>query len=276
MRILITEKQISLLLEEIKNIPEEIKNTPEEIADSLWEAVSGTGTDEDLFLSSLSQIKDKRMFETVSNLLKTNYNQDFYSIVNESFEFTLDEKKKIVATLTTNKIPHVIIKGEKIAPAEGLEKPKDLNFYLKNNLKFRQNVVAATLMGEAKGEKEKGMMAVLSVLYNRTKKMPSKGSTMAEQALFKKQFSMWNMIPRTLESINKEIERQKSSSPDMWKKAITLASNPVKDITKGATHYFASTGPNALSSKEKRKHSWTKELERPIKIGNHLFGTPTP
>lgn len=269
MKILITEEQIRFLLEQVKI-------TPDIIADNLWKAVSGGGTDENLFLSYLSQIKDRKTFDVVNNLLLSKHRQDFYSIVNEPFEFTINEKKKIVATLTTNKLPHAIVAGEKIVALKQPEKPKDLNFYLKNDLKFRQNVVAATLMGEAKGEKEKGMMGVLSVLFNRTKKMPNRGSSMAEQALSKKQFSMWNMVPRTLESIKKEIERQKASSPDMWGVAIKLASNPVKDITKGATHYFAASGANALTKKEKKKHSWTGELSRPIKIGNHLFGTPTP
>ena len=228
-------------------------------------------------LSTLSQIKDKRTFDQVSNILKNDHKEDFYSIVNGPMEFTLDEKKKIIATLTTNKIPHAITRDEKIVPVKTeTQIPKDLNFYLKNDLKFRQNVVAATLMGEAKGEKEKGMMGVLSVLFNRTKKMSNRGSSMAEQALSKKQFSMWNMIPRTIESIKKEIEKQKKSDPNLWNVALKLSSNPVKDIVKGATHYFAATGENALTKKEKQRHSWTKELEQPIKIGNHLFGTPTP
>jgi len=104
MKILITEEQLRILLEQ--------KVTVDSIADGLWTSVSGPGTNEENFYKVLTQIKDKNTLNLVSKKLKEKYKEDFYQIVNDSkltlAEFTEAEKNKIISILNTNKIPHTI------------------------------------------------------------------------------------------------------------------------------------------------------------------------
>jgi len=127
-------------------------------------------------------------------------------------------------------------------------------------------IVAATLWGEARGEKEIGMQAVANVIRNRAE---SKGITPKEVVLKPSQFSVWNKTSpdselNRINSLYKKNPNTKDSK--LWDvaKQITLqyVKNKGTDITKGAQFYHTtSIKPNWKW--EKLKHTTT--------IGNHIF-----
>ncbi len=128
-------------------------------------------------------------------------------------------------------------------------------------------VVAATIIGEAGGEKYSGMVAVKNVLDNRAKK---KNTSAAGEALRPKQFSMWNSATKSVK-VRTDYDSSKVKSiidtykdHDKWKDAMSLASKQVKDTTKGANMYYA-------HNKIKPPY-WTKDWTKTVVIGNHTFG----
>jgi len=131
-------------------------------------------------------------------------------------------------------------------------------------------IVAATLIGEAGGEGEKGMKAVCNSIKNRSIK---KGTSMAGESLRPYQFSMWNDVTSNVStkqdySIKKitKVITEKKLHPK-WNEALTIAKNPGKDLTKGATHYYAYKGTNKISPP-----SFTNNWTETISIGDHKFG----
>jgi hypothetical protein len=131
-------------------------------------------------------------------------------------------------------------------------------------------IVAATIIGEAGGEDEEGMKAVYHVLNNRSNK---KGTSLAGEALRPKQFSMWDSATSGVSSrkdfnVNKisKIIKEKKSHPN-WNTAMDVVKNPGKDVTKGATHYYAHSGPNKISPP-----SFASNWKETTEIGNHKFG----
>jgi Cell Wall Hydrolase len=131
-------------------------------------------------------------------------------------------------------------------------------------------ILAATLVGEAGAEDEKGMTAVLNVLKNRAKK---KGTTKAGEALRPYRFSMWNDATKNVSdkkdyrvpTIRNIINKFKPH--DKWTKAITLIKSDPKDITGGANCYYAYKGPNAIGAPD-----FTRGWKKTVDIGNHRFG----
>lgn len=130
-------------------------------------------------------------------------------------------------------------------------------------------IVAATLIGEAGGEEDKdAMKAVLNVLQNRAK---IKETTPARESLRPKQFSMWNEATSGVKvrtdfsqsKINQVINKHRGHKK--WNEALKLASTTPKDVTGGATHYYAPKGVKRLPAWEK---GWTKTKT----IGGHIFG----
>ena len=109
------------------------------------------------------------------------------------------------------------------------------------------DIIAATIVGEAGGEGYEGMQAVKNVLQNRADK---KGTIPAREALRPKQFSMWDdatigiSVPGDFNKkgrpdiIQRIIDMYKKHSK--WDTAVTLAKSKIKDITGGATMYYAS------------------------------------
>ncbi len=136
------------------------------------------------------------------------------------------------------------------------------------------DVVAATIIGEAGGEDTDGMKAVKNVLQNRSSK---RGTSLAGEALRPKQFSMWNKatsgVNVTADFNQKDRILKIQSIIDMYKKhpkwniGTTLAKTKIKDITGGATKYYASGGRHAIDPPY-----WAKNWKDPIIIGNHTFG----
>tara|TARA_R110001632_G_scaffold172343_1_gene291687 strand:- start:66 stop:563 length:498 start_codon:yes stop_codon:yes gene_type:complete len=143
------------------------------------------------------------------------------------------------------------------------------------------DVIAATIVGEAGGEGYEGMQAVKNVLQNRADK---KGRIAARISLMPRAFSMWDTATAGVsvpDDFNKDDRPKKIQSIiDMYKKhskwdtAVTLAKSGVEDITGGATHYWASSGQQALKDKDGNPDPpyWAEEWQDPIVIGNHTFG----
>lgn len=131
-------------------------------------------------------------------------------------------------------------------------------------------IVAATIIGEAGGEDENGMKAILNVLSNRSKK---KGTSMAGEALRPRQFSMWDSVTTNVSTKNDfnakkilNLIKEKKTHPK-WDEALSIAKTSTKDLTKGATHYYAFKGPNKISPPP-FSQDWTET----VVIGNHKFG----
>jgi spore germination cell wall hydrolase CwlJ-like protein len=119
-----------------------------------------------------------------------------------------------------------------------------------------QNLVAATLILEAGGEKDKdAMRAVHEVIVNRSKQ---KNRLQRQVILRRKQFSCWNG------SYEDKLRRyRKASKHKKFKTAVSIAQN--KDynhqVTNGATHYHATyVSPY-----------WKDSMNETVTIENHIF-----
>ena len=141
------------------------------------------------------------------------------------------------------------------------DSPKENTGLTKDDL-----IVAATLWGEARGEKKEGMQAVANVIRNRA---DSDKKTPKEIVLQKSQFSVWDKTKpdAELKRINTEYKKNpKTDDSKMWDaaKEITLkfVKNKGEDITKGAKFYHAAS----------IKPPWKMEkYTETARIGNHIF-----
>lgn len=125
------------------------------------------------------------------------------------------------------------------------------------------NIIAATLTGEARGEGEKGMQAVLNVLINRMKYAnESDFKKLKEISLARKQFSIWNKLTTDDE---KAAFVNKMRKTPQWATAIKLIDNAKKgklqDITGNATFYHTN----------KIEPNWGNIFSKTNVIGNHIF-----
>jgi len=132
-------------------------------------------------------------------------------------------------------------------------------------------VVAATLWGEARGEGETGMHAVMNVIMNRAKGDFGKARDIC---LKPKQFSLWNNVKDPEASAIKLATVQRGGGKGVvdgpsYKKALELVDNAMKgqltDITGGATFYF---------NPKKANPKWAKQMTKTKSIGNHDFYKP--
>ncbi len=119
-----------------------------------------------------------------------------------------------------------------------------------------RDMIAAVLMGEARGEGEEGLRAVAQVVRNR-------GGDPLMQVLRRRQFSCLNGT--TIEKLTYKMKREKG-----WKLAQRIAeqllSNPEQlgDETKGAK-FYERTGHRAF---------WTARFRKVATVGNHDFFLP--
>jgi hypothetical protein len=131
-------------------------------------------------------------------------------------------------------------------------------------------IVAATIIGEAGGETTEGMTAIYNVLVNRAL---NKGTSAAGESLRPKQFSMWDSVTKNVSS-RKDFKvknilsliKEKKTHPK-WSEALQIIKSAPKDVTNGATHYYAYKGPNKISTP-----SFAIDWKETAKIGNHKFG----
>ena len=129
-------------------------------------------------------------------------------------------------------------------------------------LAFDQEIMARTAMGEARGEGDEAMQAVMWTGYNRfTAKRWFSGLTIAGTFLKKEQYSCWLMSdPNYSYLINITPSIGLFASALQW--AAGVIAGMIPDPTLGATHYFdSSIAPP----------DWTKGATMTKKIGRLTF-----
>lgn len=113
------------------------------------------------------------------------------------------------------------------------------------------DVIATTLIGEAGGEGEQGMHAVMNVIMNRVRNSNDPVRAAVAVVLKPKQFSMFNSY--TLGNTDIRIIIDRAKQHPNWKVAANLASKglakQLPDITSGATHYHVSKGKSRVMPK---------------------------
>jgi hypothetical protein len=135
-------------------------------------------------------------------------------------------------------------------------------------------ILALTIIGEARGEPIEGQIAVGCVVRNRFHANPSKYRNWHDVCLEPLQFSCWNEFdtnyPFLKESAEKLISGGSIVDPYL-RQCIFIAGGVISwdiiDNTKGAKNYMTT----ALYNSDK-KPSWAKVLKSsPIEIGKQIF-----
>ena len=127
-----------------------------------------------------------------------------------------------------------------------------------------ERVTALTILGEARGEGEIGMLAVACVIQRRSRE---REKTPAEICLQPWQFSIWNAGKGKVKR-ERDLWHLWDSKHMMYARGLARRLNNEKivltDITKGANHYYSKkylkTPPNHL-----------KDGKLTITIKNHVF-----
>lgn len=121
------------------------------------------------------------------------------------------------------------------------------------SVNFTDKIVAATLILEAGGEYHEGAMeSVNEVIVNRSQKR--KISTW-KVCLQKWQFSCWNGI-EVIHGVEKAMKHPR------WDLALSIATSPTTNYTKGADHYHADYIKDPF---------WAKSMTITTKVGRHIF-----
>jgi N-acetylmuramoyl-L-alanine amidase len=125
---------------------------------------------------------------------------------------------------------------------------------------YGQRVVAAVLMGEARGEGEVGMSAVAEVIRNRAQQA---GKSPLEIVLKKGEFSCLNGT--TPEALYRKFARMKTYQVAL-RVAKTCYNTPdmLGNKTRGATFY----------DQKKNRPPWLADVRLVASIGNHNFYVP--
>jgi len=137
------------------------------------------------------------------------------------------------------------------------------------------DVIATTLIGEAGGEGEKGMHAVMNVILNRAKGSSDTARAAVALVLKPKQFSMFNSY--TLGNTDIKVIINKAKQHSNWKLAQEIAlkglTGKLSDITDGATHYHVSSGPSKVTPKWTNPKLGGKNSSAVVTntIGRHSF-----
>lgn len=123
------------------------------------------------------------------------------------------------------------------------------------------DIVIATLVGEASVDGTEGMTAIYSVIKNRAN---HKGMSMKDVCLEPKQFSMWN-DKQSESKIKQFISDIKSAPGGKWVEAERIVNSNPGDTTFGSTHYYTGSVPYWASN---RNPCWIYRT----KVGSHVFG----
>jgi len=124
---------------------------------------------------------------------------------------------------------------------------------------YDSQMLAKTALGEARGEGEEGMRAVMHTIVNRQGAVP--GASIADVVLAPMQFSAWNAgnpNREFMESVNLEENER------LINLAEKVISRGVKDPTGGATHYYA---PGEVE----KMPGWAGKMEKTATVGGHTF-----
>lgn len=124
------------------------------------------------------------------------------------------------------------------------------------------DIMARTIYGEARGEGERGMMAVACVILNRAKKPSWWGKDIDSVCKAKWQFSCWNPNDPNLPKLL-SVTKADPSFADACAIAAEADAGKLQDITNGATHYFV--------TKMKNPPRWAAGRTPCAVIGSHSF-----
>lgn len=137
------------------------------------------------------------------------------------------------------------------------------------------DVIAAALIGEAGGEGQKGMHAVMNVIVNRAKGSNDLARTAVANVLKPKQFSFFNKFNAGSEDMRSIIDRASKHSNWAIARETALAglSGKLNDITDGATHYHVSSGPSKVTPKWTSPKVGGRNTQAVVTntIGHHTF-----
>jgi spore germination cell wall hydrolase CwlJ-like protein len=133
--------------------------------------------------------------------------------------------------------------------------------------------LATMIYGEARGEAERGMVAVAYTALNR-----AANKTVCGVVLAPKQYSIFNGNPAlrmAAMSLNMEPKQKNVIDNAGWKMAVKVAENvimhKVPDPTNGSTHYLAD---KVMKMKGYKYPKWSKEYQMMAMIDNHKFYKP--
>lgn len=160
--------------------------------------------------------------------------------------------------VSTNKIPNPNVPAVKSSTTTN--QPITLTY---------ENIVAATLVDEAKGEDSAGMDAVMNVILNRTKTRTTKEA--AAKCLVPSQFTGWNVVDKKNPAEVLKFVETHSKHPK-FKDALELVkkaeAGTLPDNTKGSNHFLNV----ALTLKQQgRLPKWYDPNKITTKIGKHTF-----
>lgn len=205
---------------------------------------------------------------------------EYFNKIKDKYDSLAPEaKKKLKVTAVASVIGLIGLNGgiDKEKPLEAtksvikqdIEQIADKILPIEKPLSTSNFIIATTLVGEAGGEGGDGMRAVANVLKNRAK---ATGKSIAQIALERKQFSMWNshtVHGNDIDSVHKRyVEDAYPNNNEVWKKAVNIAKNihTIEDNTGGATSYY---NPSKVKPEwGEGSKGWTSTEQ----IGKHLFG----
>lgn len=177
--------------------------------------------------------------------------------------------KKIIDLLSKKK--YTFAETMDAPPAIQITSPTTNNSVVDSRKLADAYVVAATLWGEARGEGERGMHAVMNVIMNRAKGNFSNARSIA---LSPSQFSIWNSVSNPEQkSLELATLQRQGKLPDkkQYQEALKIVDAAMKgeltDITDGAQFYF---NPHKANPK------WAKKMKKVATIGNHDFYKVVP
>jgi N-acetylmuramoyl-L-alanine amidase len=137
------------------------------------------------------------------------------------------------------------------------------------------NVITATLIGEAGGEGERGMHAVMNVIANRSLGSKDFIKSAVANVLKPKQFSMFNSYTTGGGRIEDIIKKAKQHPKWEIAKKIALSglNKTLPDITDGATHYHVFKGKSKVTPDWSHPSVGGKNSQAVVTntIGSHTF-----
>ncbi|UZD96660.1 cell wall hydrolase [Pseudomonas corrugata] len=134
-----------------------------------------------------------------------------------------------------------------------------------------RDVLARTLWGEARGEGLAGQIAVAWTIRNRVEDGRGKsrwGEGYAGVCLKPYQFSCWNKKDPNYPSLDGATEISPEQLAQARRAADLVISGAEPDITKGATHYYATT--------MSKPPAWIAKAKQTLRMGNHVFFKDVP
>ncbi|AOE63803.1 cell wall hydrolase [Pseudomonas corrugata] len=134
-----------------------------------------------------------------------------------------------------------------------------------------RDILARTLWGEARGEGLAGQIAVAWAIRNRVEDGRAKswwGEGYAGVCQAPYQFSCWNKNDPNYPCLSGAKPIPPKQFAQAQRAADLVISGAEPDLTKGATHYYATTMPKAPA--------WAAKATQTLRLGNHLFFKDVP